>query len=83
MNEWEELELKMGFLEIWVYCERQFWGCHIFMSVTGRMNSDVNRASGLIERDIEQAITALKKGGMFAEVWKKGKAKVLSLPSGK
>lgn len=22
MNEWEELELKMGFLEIWVYCER-------------------------------------------------------------
>ncbi|KAM3337320.1 PH, RCC1 and FYVE domains-containing protein 1-like [Capsicum galapagoense] len=45
------------------------------MFITGRMNSDVNRASGLVERDIEQAITALKKGACLLKYGRRGKPK--------
>ncbi|XP_059287446.1 PH, RCC1 and FYVE domains-containing protein 1 isoform X2 [Lycium ferocissimum] len=45
------------------------------MFMTGRMNSDVNRASGLVERDIEQAITALKKGACLLKYGRRGKPK--------
>nr|XP_016467281.1 PREDICTED: uncharacterized protein LOC107789916 [Nicotiana tabacum] len=39
------------------------------------MNSDVNRGSGTVERDIEQAITALKKGACLLKYGRRGKPK--------
>ncbi|XP_059315316.1 PH, RCC1 and FYVE domains-containing protein 1-like [Lycium ferocissimum] len=39
------------------------------------MNSDVNRAGGQVERDIEQAITALKKGAYLLKYGRRGKPK--------
>ncbi|XP_075093487.1 PH, RCC1 and FYVE domains-containing protein 1 [Nicotiana tabacum] len=39
------------------------------------MNSDANRASGQVERDIEQAITALKKGAYLLKYGRRGKPK--------
>ncbi|GER40751.1 regulator of chromosome condensation family protein [Striga asiatica] len=47
------------------------------MSRTGdRMSSsDVGRAGGLVERDIEQAITALKKGAYLLKYGRRGKPK--------
>ncbi|KAK4356491.1 hypothetical protein RND71_025462 [Anisodus tanguticus] len=39
------------------------------------MNSDANRAGGQVERDIEQAITALKKGAYLLKYGRRGKPK--------
>ncbi|KAL0419514.1 UNVERIFIED_CONTAM: PH, RCC1 and FYVE domains-containing protein 1 [Sesamum radiatum] len=38
-------------------------------------NSDVSRAGGPVERDIEQAITALKKGAYLLKYGRRGKPK--------
>ncbi|KVH85176.1 Pleckstrin homology domain, Mcp5-type, partial [Cynara cardunculus var. scolymus] len=40
-----------------------------------RMTSDVSRAGGQVERDIEQAITALKKGAYLLKYGRRGKPK--------
>ncbi|KAK6776312.1 hypothetical protein RDI58_027313 [Solanum bulbocastanum] len=40
-----------------------------------QMNSDANRAGGQVERDIEQAITALKKGAYLLKYGRRGKPK--------
>lgn len=40
-----------------------------------RMNSDVSRTGGPVERDIEQAITALKKGAYLLKYGRRGKPK--------
>ncbi|KAH0713722.1 hypothetical protein KY289_009681 [Solanum tuberosum] len=45
------------------------------MSIADRMNSDANRAGGQVERDIEQAITALKKGAYLLKYGRRGKPK--------
>ncbi|CAH9103196.1 unnamed protein product [Cuscuta epithymum] len=39
------------------------------------MNSDVSRAGGPVERDIEQAVTALKKGAHLLKYGRRGKPK--------
>ncbi|QHO26908.1 hypothetical protein HN51_023926 [Arachis hypogaea] len=44
------------------------------MSRTGRMTSDLSR-TGAVERDIEQAITALKKGAYLLKYGRRGKPK--------
>ncbi|KAJ7960565.1 Regulator of chromosome condensation (RCC1) family with FYVE zinc finger domain [Quillaja saponaria] len=44
------------------------------MSRTDRMTSDLNR-TGTVERDIEQAITALKKGACLLKYGRRGKPK--------
>ncbi|XP_055833559.1 PH, RCC1 and FYVE domains-containing protein 1 isoform X1 [Solanum dulcamara] len=45
------------------------------MSIADIMNSDANRAGGQVERDIEQAITALKKGAYLLKYGRRGKPK--------
>ncbi|KAI5683341.1 hypothetical protein M9H77_04569 [Catharanthus roseus] len=40
-----------------------------------RMNSDAGRTGGTVERDIEQAITALKKGAYLLKYGRRGKPK--------
>ncbi|CAI9106240.1 OLC1v1005353C1 [Oldenlandia corymbosa var. corymbosa] len=40
-----------------------------------RMNSDATRTGGTVERDIEQAITALKKGAYLLKYGRRGKPK--------
>lgn len=40
-----------------------------------RMNSDAGRTAGAVERDIEQAITALKKGAYLLKYGRRGKPK--------
>ncbi|PSR90145.1 1-phosphatidylinositol 4,5-bisphosphate phosphodiesterase, partial [Actinidia chinensis var. chinensis] len=40
-----------------------------------RMTSDVNRTGGPVERDVEQAITALKKGAYLLKYGRRGKPK--------
>ncbi|CAN4117973.1 unnamed protein product [Withania somnifera] len=45
------------------------------MLIVDRMNSDANRAGGQVERDIEQAITALKKGAYLLKYGRRGKPK--------
>ncbi|KAL8246137.1 hypothetical protein R6Q59_007353 [Mikania micrantha] len=42
---------------------------------TPRMTSDASRAGGQVERDIEQAITALKKGAYLLKYGRRGKPK--------
>ncbi|KAI7755027.1 hypothetical protein M8C21_030966, partial [Ambrosia artemisiifolia] len=42
---------------------------------TPRMNSDATRPGGPVERDIEQAITALKKGAYLLKYGRRGKPK--------
>ncbi|KAJ0702589.1 putative chromatin regulator PHD family [Helianthus annuus] len=42
---------------------------------TPRMNSDASRTGGHVERDIEQAITALKKGAYLLKYGRRGKPK--------
>ncbi|KAJ0945660.1 putative PH-like domain superfamily protein [Helianthus annuus] len=39
------------------------------------MSSDVSRTGGQVERDIEQAITALKKGAYLLKYGRRGKPK--------
>ncbi|XP_062014897.1 PH, RCC1 and FYVE domains-containing protein 1 [Rosa rugosa] len=45
------------------------------MSRTERMPSDLSRTTGPVERDIEQAITALKKGAYLLKYGRRGKPK--------
>lgn len=45
------------------------------MPRSDRMNSDVSRTGGPVERDIEQAITALKKGAYLLKYGRRGKPK--------